>query len=619
MVSDSESQQLSRRILEIAAAQGMLTQESYDTVSTLDGDVCDQAIARDLISTATIDLLRPLADADRFLPGYHIEELIGQGGAGAVYRARQTALGRNVALKLLKSGVLEDATVTARSQLEARIGASLQHPGIVTVYDYGVHQQRIYLALELLTGESLESLIDRAGALDPQESLRIVRQVAAALRYANSEGVVHRDIKPGNLMLTDDNAGTSDLASGKVVKVTDFGLAFNSERANATRLTVAGATLGTPCYVAPEQLESTDVDQRADIYALGATLFHMVTGQQPFGNANGFKALAAKMQGSEEWLEAMDDSVPQPVRQLIIDMTKSDPASRIPDYEALATRVEKTLNGEMPDRIAVHTKSNDEPSTPPAPKSRSRTRWLLIAGLALLVPIAFAIQYLLPNESVQRDPGLTVVPERRVVSEERSEHTQPFRLLDVRSGVPNERHRGGWKISKDIQEGEVLEGQNGWLRYKLTREHKQSGYYHFKVDVDTSPGGDVDVCFGFEENGVCNIARVQKDRVILGRGRVSDEDEPNFGAAISDAYLQFESTGKEKRTLPSTPHESRIVVERQPDAWFVFVNGTALGAVPATEGDDPAIYLRVNEGRAHSSNTFVYVLQPVDSKNAVEP
>lgn len=593
MVSDSESQQLSRRILELAAAQGALTNESLNAILDLGGDACDHAIARELISTADIDLLRPLADPTGFLPGYEIIELIGQGAAGAVYRARQVSLRRDVALKLLKSGVLDDSTVTARTQLEARIGASLQHPGIVTVYDYGVHQQRIYLAMELLKGESLEAVIDRDGVIEAQESLRVTRQVSVALRYANTEGVVHRDIKPGNLMLTEDNAGTSDLASGKAIKLTDFGLAFNAQKADATRLTVAGATLGTPSYVAPEQLESTNVDQRADIYALGATLFHMVTGQRPFGNANAFKALAAKMQGSETWLEEMDESVPAPIRQLIIDMTRLDPAARIQDYESLEQRIDQALEGRMPPEIA----SDDAGLVKSIAKTNKK--WLLAAGagvLALLIP---GLIYLLPTG----DGTDRKIPQR----EREVDVLDQVLLLNIRKQLPDGRRRGGWDREKD-EGAPVLAGENGFIRYQIDDKYKRSGFYEFRVSIDTKPGGEVDVCFGFGPDGRCSIARVKKDRVVMGRGRIFDE--PAFGEGKLDAFLEFEPSGEEQ-LLYQQPNLSNVFIYRQRTFWYVNVNGRELGAVLAKPGDDPAIYVRVHGGKAYFSDIWLESQEPV--------
>lgn len=610
MSSEPQPQEISRRILQIARAQGILTDESFQTLVTLDGDACDHAIARDLISTADVERLRPLADPDGFLPGYQIEELIGQGASGTVYRATHTALGRNVALKLLKSGVLDDKILAGRSQLEARIGASLQHPGIVTVHDYGVHHQRIYLAMEFLRGESLEEVIDRDGAIDPLEALKIVRQVAIALRYATSEGVVHRDIKPANLMLVQDNAGTSDLTTGKVIKVTDFGLASTSQDADATRLTVAGSTLGTPCYVAPEQLESTDVDQRADIYALGATMFHMVTGRRPFGNANAFKALAAKMQGSEEWLQVMDQSVPEPVRQLVVDMTRSDPSARIPDYETLEARISRIVNSQQ---VAAAAIPQHEVATV---ESRSQL-WSWVVGVVVLGAATFGLVWFWPADRTQPsgpvDPARTTAPsppQDTTPDRQETRTVDEFRLLNVRKGLPDERMQTGWRIGKDKEQAPVLVGEYGWIRYGLKEPHRRTGFHRFGVTIDTSAGSEVDVCFGLEAGGLCNLARVQKDRVVLGRGRVSDDREPTFGAVDEDAYLQFEPAGLEQPTLRGTPHLSTIHVERQPKAWFINVNGRQLGTVAAMPGDDPAIYLRVNSGIAFFSDTWVYALEP---------
>ncbi|MFK7817265.1 MAG: serine/threonine-protein kinase [Planctomycetaceae bacterium] len=596
MSEQSESQRLSRKILELAAARGILPPEAYQSVSSLSGDVCDHAIQRELISTSDVDMLRPLADPTEFLPGYEIEELLGQGAAGVVYRAKHNTLGRDVALKLLRSGLLDDASVTARSQLEARIGASLQHPGIVAVYDYGVHQQRVYLAMEFLSGESLEETIDRSGAIEPAHSLKMIKQVSAALKYANAEGVVHRDIKPANLMLTDDKAGISDLPNNKIIKVTDFGLAFNVQRTDLTRLTVAGATLGSPSYVAPEQLESTDVDQRADIFALGATLFHMVTGKQPFGTANVFKAIAAKMQGSDDWLDGIDDAVPNSVARLIRDMSRSNPDDRIQDYDSLDSRIAEILNGT----------ASETPFAKPSSGAFARpwVRGLLAAGT--IAVIGFGLSTVFPTNENSAPTNQTPPRLDTVKASGEIPLFDGFKL-------PDNRIRSIWRVSENAEGARVLEGTDGWMRFAIEPEHKQSGYFRFRIEVDTSQGAEVDVCFGFEPSGNCRVVHLQKQLAISGTGIVRD-DRSGFGTAESDSQDFFKSSQPPLET-PLDGSLNAIRIERQPNAWFVIVNQKQLTAIPAKAGDDSAIYVRTT-GRAYFSDIAVVPLEPVlpDSK-----
>ena len=207
-------------------------------------------------------------------PAYEIESLLGRGGMGAVYRARQKSLDRFVAIKLLpfELGVRED--FAARFHREATALARLSHPHIVAVHDFGqADDGHFFMVMEYVDGSDLAARL-REGPLLPDEALAVVRQVCDALEFAHAHGVVHRDIKPGNILL--DAAGR--------VKVTDFGIAQLAGEGPRTALTATGALLGTPEYVAPEQmLPAAAVDHRADIFSLGVMLYELLTGQLPRG------------------------------------------------------------------------------------------------------------------------------------------------------------------------------------------------------------------------------------------------------------------------------------------------------------------------------------------------
>jgi len=207
-------------------------------------------------------------------PGLVIEDLLGRGGMGVVYRARHKALDREVALKVLPERVAQDRAFADRFQREARALAKLQHPNIVAVHDFGTTDGLFWLVMEYVDGANIRQAM-RAGQIGPKEALAIVPQICDALQYAHEHGVVHRDIKPENVLL--DKAGH--------VKVADFGLAklMEHDAADPT-LTGAGQVMGTPHYMAPEQWEKpTTVDHRADIYSLGVVFYEMLTGELPVG------------------------------------------------------------------------------------------------------------------------------------------------------------------------------------------------------------------------------------------------------------------------------------------------------------------------------------------------
>lgn len=213
-------------------------------------------------------------EAARLFPNYEVLELIGRGGMGAVYKARQLALDRIVAIKLLPLEVSVDRDFAERFKREARTMAKMNHPHIVSVFDFGTTSEgHLFFVMEYVEGTTLHHIIKTTGLL-PAQALEIIAGVCEALAYAHLEGVVHRDIKPANVLV--DVRGR--------VKVTDFGLArLNSSTPEQMGYTMTGTVLGTPDYMAPEQKRGARVDHRADIYSLGVMLYEMLCGQVPQG------------------------------------------------------------------------------------------------------------------------------------------------------------------------------------------------------------------------------------------------------------------------------------------------------------------------------------------------
>ena len=207
-------------------------------------------------------------------PQFQILELIGSGGMGRVYKVMQPGLGRVAALKVLMPELAKDPSFVERFTREGRALARLQHPNIVSVFDIGETGGYCWLLMEYVDGVNLRQVM-QSGSLSPKDALQIIPGVCAALEYAHGQGVLHRDIKPENILL--DGAGR--------VKIADFGVAKLSEgEGRRVTLTVSGSSLGTPAYMAPEQIERPqDVDHRADIYSLGVVFYEMLTGELPLG------------------------------------------------------------------------------------------------------------------------------------------------------------------------------------------------------------------------------------------------------------------------------------------------------------------------------------------------
>jgi serine/threonine-protein kinase len=205
---------------------------------------------------------------------YEILEVIGEGGMGTVYLAQHTKLGRRFALKALRRDLARDQVLSARFIQEARAAAAVEHPNVVQINDFGkLSSGQVYFVMEYLEGRSLSWLIRNGGPIPAARAVGIARQVAQALAAAHAENIVHRDLKPDNIHIADT------LGEPELVKVLDFGLA---RLAGQTRLTRDGVVFGTPHYMSPEQAMGEEVDQRADIYALGIVMYEMFTGRVPF-------------------------------------------------------------------------------------------------------------------------------------------------------------------------------------------------------------------------------------------------------------------------------------------------------------------------------------------------
>ncbi len=207
--------------------------------------------------------------------GYELERVVGAGGIGILYRARQVRLDRPVALKLVEPEVARDPVIRERLRREARTVAALDHPNIVPLYEAGEEEGTVYIATQWVDGTELGTLIHGEGPLEPGRAARIAAQIAAALEVAHERGLVHRDVKPSNVILTSEDHAY----------LTDFGL--TKRAGTAAGLTGMDQMLGTVDYVAPEQIEGSEPDARGDIYALGCVLFETLTGEAPFADQKG--------------------------------------------------------------------------------------------------------------------------------------------------------------------------------------------------------------------------------------------------------------------------------------------------------------------------------------------
>ena len=272
----------------------------------------------------------------RRLGDYHLQSLLGAGGMAEVYRALELPLGREVAVKVLPAALAADPNYVARFKTEARRVAQLRHPNIVEVYAFngGEHGDLLYLVMPILR-ESLRDLLDQKGRLPIPEAVRIVTEIASGLDVAHSYGLVHRDVKPENVLLDKDGRA----------QLTDFGIArevpFHRQGSAAQTLAATGLPVGTPEYMAPEQLRGGPVDQRADIYALGSVLYELLTGRVPHEADTPYEVAALVLTEATIPPSQRNEAISPELEQVVMKALAKIPGQRYPDMRSFAL----ALNG----------------------------------------------------------------------------------------------------------------------------------------------------------------------------------------------------------------------------------------------------------------------------------
>ena len=334
---------------------------------------------------------------------FRLREKLGEGGMGAVYRGEDVADGTVVALKVLREAAARRPDALRRFCKEARLLAEVNNPYITNLIelneDDGVH----YLALEYVEGTSLGRWLRQRGMLDEPIALAIMADVARGLEVAHERGIVHRDIKPENILIVSDSKGLPvDLTQPPRVKLSDFGLARHVEETESLNLTQAGAILGTPLYMAPEQCAGADqVGPPADVYAMGATLFHLLAGRPPFVGSSALSLIAKHQNEAPPELKSLNQAVSDGVAQVVAKaMAKPPGARKNADAGAMLLDLERLLRGE-PTGIDVHPRL---PACDPKDLVRFDFQWELDASPRQLWP------YVSNTERINRALGLPAVP-----------------------------------------------------------------------------------------------------------------------------------------------------------------------------------------------------------------
>ncbi|RKN46406.1 serine/threonine-protein kinase [Micromonospora endolithica] len=289
---------------------------------------------------------------------YRLDERIASGGMGDVWRGTDQVLGRTVAVKSLLPALLDDPDFAERFRGEARTMATINHPGVVDIYDFGSDQQIAFLVMEYVEGDALSATLGRVGRLTPARTMALVAQAADALHAAHVKGIVHRDVKPGNLLVR---------PNGTLV-LTDFGIARSDLVA---QLTAAGSVLGTASYISPEQATGQVATAASDVYALGVVAYQCLAGRRPFEGDN---ALEIAMRHVRETPRPLPQDIPPQVRAVVERALAKDPAARWPSAAALAG-VARQLKAQLSQQARSAGNAgpvSPAPASPAAPPGRAQ-------------------------------------------------------------------------------------------------------------------------------------------------------------------------------------------------------------------------------------------------------
>ncbi len=587
--------------LTIAGQQGLLSPETLRDLTVEAAreqiDVVTLVLRKGLLSPVQVEIVETLRQPAGSIPGYEIQSVLGQGGMGVVYRARQLNLNRVVALKTIHVNQAANPTMLTRFEQEAQTVAKLLHPHIVAAYDFGRHAGRLYFAMEYVEGEDAEHYATREHPLSERVVWGLIRQAAAGLAHAAELGVVHRDIKPANLLLVTPPRGYPLPAGMPMVKIADFGIAFLTQDADErTRLTSEKSSLGSPHYMAPEQLEaSSPVDLRADVYALGATAYHLLAGHPPFDNQKLLQIIAKKLSGERPVLPATRGDVSAEGLALLHALLERDLDKRLGSYAVLLARIDALPVVIAADSATLAKRSATVPALPAIPRTSHRGSWIA-AGLAAVAALAVGVTvYALGLFS-----GRTVTPP---TPDKASLATSNWgaALFDGRSLKGWVTERGSWTLGPDDEGSTVIAGIDGEIRRPLVKpvagKPVPIPHYRLLFTARLHEATAVELQFNIDSTGGRHALRLTFDRIAVGR------------RAEGRSPLEPLAPAKPFAIGPDRLHELKL--ERQAAEWRIFVDDALAGTVPlATERELPEFRLVAEGGPAWFADMVVEELAP---------
>ncbi|MEZ6136090.1 MAG: serine/threonine-protein kinase [Pirellulaceae bacterium] len=572
------------------------------------------------------DIIKTMLNPSGVIEGYAITQMLGRGGMGVVYQARQLSLNREVALKTILLSQLSNSTAVKRFENEAQILASLTHPNIVTAFDFGRRDGRLFLAMELVRGKDVQRMIEHFGQLPEYLVWQILRQATSGLKQAATAGVIHRDIKPANLLLVKPPDGFPLPPQVPLLKIADFGLSTLADHDDSReRITSANVNVGSPIYMSPEQLESREIGAASDIFSLGATAWHMLVGAPPLSGLPLRTIIAKRLSEATPAVTEYRQGLSPMTADLLADMLHLAPAARISDYQLLSQRIDQVIHtlksdrGEAQDTFAwmvdepiagptaslpgqttlpnsglMETSELDarpEPLPTDANKLPNRKRKHLLLAIAL--PLALITGIFWAGRQIVR-------PE--VVVRQYDAFGSRITMFDGQTLASWLPLGGSWSPGTDDEGGRILRGTDGTVAYDLGKllDATKSSYFAIESAVDARGAAVVEFEFDLPPTSSTQPLAGSPDEARY----VLQLADARIGLAIRRSLDELEVQHEISRSFT---YPLLIRCERQNGFWWVFIDGEELGSVRGLHPTfSPRLQFSVRDGTASFSDiTFV--------------
>jgi len=528
---------------------------------------------------------------------YRVLHRLGSGGMADVYLAQDALLGRQVALKLLHHRFAEDQEFVERFRREASSAAGLSHPNVVSVYDRGEWDGTYYIAMEYLPGRSLKAVVREHGPLAPSDAIDIAIQILLALRFAHRRGIIHRDIKPHNVILDEEGRA----------KVTDFGIA----RAGASDMTMTGSIMGTAQYLSPEQAQGHAVTEASDLYAVGVVLYELLTGGVPFEGESAVTIALKQVSVQPVPPSQRNPQVSPALDAVVMRALAKDPAARFAGADELIAALQQARIGVAPAPLppgvgppATATALAVPP--PPGEDATGRRRWWIAAGLAALALAAVALLLLLPAGGAQNVtvPDVTGQTQASAQATLRHDGLQPVVSVSANADVAK-----GLVIGTTPPRGSIV-----------GRESHVSVFVSSGAESVAVPNvlhkSSSEAVRTLKQAGLQPTPQSQSSESVAKGLVISTDPSAGVGVQVGSPVTVFVSSGPQEATVPDVTGESQAAATATLAAAGLKVSSTKSEVAEPAPGtvvsQSPAAGAQVRAG-----STVAIVVAQAQAKTAV--